>query len=126
MTKAEVKCICAESSTYYVNPAKDAAACFEKYCAEKFNTGAAEHDNKEGAANDDWLPDDESAQDILLSVPVYDAQAAVCSALSMWVSVVHKHAKASVKYKYNHTQACAEVLPILDQIVHNADAISSN
>jgi len=126
MTKAEVERVRAESSADYVNPAEDAAACFEKYRAEKFNTGAAEHDDKEGAADDDWLPDDASAQDILSSVPVYDAQAAVRSALAMWVGMVREHAKASAKYNYEHTQACAEVLPILDQIVRDADAIGSN
>ena len=57
---------------------------------------------------------------------MYDAQAAVRSALAMWVGVVRKHAKASAKYKYDHTEACAEVLPILDQIVRDADAIGSD
>ena len=128
MTKAEVERVHAESSADYVNPAKDAAACFEKYRAEKFNTGAAEHDNKEGAADDDWLPEDASAQDILSSVPVYDAQAAVRSALAMWVGVVREHANASATCSFGHAQALAraEVLPILDQIVRDADAIGSN
>ena len=62
----------------------------------------------------------------LSSVPVYDGQAAVRSALSMWVGVVREHAKASARYNYEHTQACAVVLPILDQIVRDADAIGSN
>ena len=70
--------------------------------------------------------DDASAQDILSSVPVYDAQAAVRSALAMWVGVVREHAKASVKYNYEHTQARAVVLPILDQIVRDADGIGSH
>ena len=51
---------------------------------------------------------------------------AVRSALSMWVGVVREQAKASRKYKYDHAQACAVVLPILDQIVRDADAIGSN
>ena len=128
VTKTEVERVRAESSTDYVNPAEDAAACFEKYYAEKFNKGAAEHDNNEGDADDDWLPDDASAQDILSSVPVYDAQAAVRSALAMWVGVVREHAKASATYNFEHAQALAraEVLPILDQIVRDADAIGSN
>ena len=54
---------------------------------------------------------------------MYDAQAAVRSALAMWVGVVRERAKASVKYNYEHTKACAEVLPILDQIVRDADKI---
>ena len=126
VTKAEVERVRAESSADYVNPAEDAAACFEKYRAEKFNTGAAEHDNREGAADDDWLPDDASAQDILSSVPVYDARAAVRSALAMWVGVVREHTTAAYNYNVQHAQACAEVLPILDQIVRDADAIGSN
>ena len=39
--------------------------------------------------------------------------------------MVRERAKASVKYNYEHTQARAEVLPILDQIVRDADAIGS-
>ena len=122
MTKAEVECVHAESSASYANLAEDAAACFEQYCAEKFKKSAAEHVNKEGAAADDWLPDDASAQDILLSVPVYNAQATVRSALMMWVGVVCEHAKAAYNYNVQHAQACAEVLPVLDQIMCNADA----
>ena len=89
MTKAEVECVHVGSSAGYVNLAEDAAACFEEYCTEKFKKSAAKHD--------DWLPDDASAQGILASVPAYDAQAAVRSALAMWVSVVREHAKALVK-----------------------------
>ena len=40
--------------------------------------------------------------------------------------MVREHAKASAKYNYEHRMACAEVLPILDQIVRDADAIGSN
>jgi hypothetical protein len=87
VTKAEVERVRAESSADYVNPAEDAAACFEEYCAEKFKKGAAEHDH--------WLPDDASAEEILASVPVYDAQAAVRSALAMWKGVVRERARAS-------------------------------
>ena len=116
MTKAEVECMHAESSADYVDPAEDAASCFDECCAEKFKKGAAEHDN--------WLLNDTSAQGILVSVPAYNAQAAVCSALMTWVSVVHEHVKASVMYNSKHTQACAEVLPILDQIMCDANKIS--
>ena len=79
----------------------------------------AEH----AAVHTNALPDDASAQDILAHVPVYDAQAAVRSALAMWVGVVRERAEASVQYNYKHTQACAVVLPILDQIVRDADGI---
>ena len=108
MTKAEVEHIHAESSADYVNPADNTADCFEKYYAEKFK-GAAKHVNKEGAADDDWLPDNASTQDILSSVPVYDAQATMHIALTMWVSMVHEHAKVSATYNFEHTQAHAEV-----------------
>ena len=84
MMKAEVKRVCVGSSADYVNLAEDAAACFEEYCAEKFKKSAAEHD--------DWLPGDVSAQDILPSVPVYDAQAAVRSVLATWKGVVRERA----------------------------------
>ena len=44
------------------------------------------------------------------------------SALVKWpgVGVVREHAKASVKYNYENTQARAVVLPIIDQIVRDA------
>ena len=45
------------------------------------------------------------------------------SALATWVGVVRECVKASVKYNYEHTQARAKVLPILDQIVRDADKI---
>ena len=89
VTEAEVERVRQESRADYINPARQPAECFEKYCAEKFKKGATEHD--------DWLPDNASAQDILASVPAYDAHAAVRSALAMWVSVVCGHAKALVK-----------------------------
>jgi len=41
----------------------------------------------------------------------------------MWVGVVREHAKASYNYNDKHTQARAEVLPILDQIARDADGI---
>ena len=41
----------------------------------------------------------------------------------MWVGVVRERAETSAQYKYKHTQACAVVLPILDQIVRDADGI---
>ena len=59
-------------------------------------------------------------------LPVYDAQAAVCSALAMWVGVVRERARASYNYNTTHAQARAEVLPIFNQIVRDADAISSH
>ena len=69
------------------------------------------------------LPDDASAQDILLSVPVHDAQAAMRSALAAWVGVVRERARALYDYNAKHAQAHAEVLHILDQIVRDADGI---
>ena len=113
--EAEVERVCLESRADYVDPARQSAEGFEKYCAEKFKKGAAEHD--------DWLPDDASAQGILASVPAYDAQAAVRSALATWVSVVRERARVSATYNSKHAQARAEVLPILDQIVRDVDAI---
>ena len=100
--------------------AKAAAAWFDEYCAKKFKKGSAGHD--------DWLPDDASAQGIPASVPAYDAQATVCSqaALAMWVSEVHERVRASVMYNIKHARAFAEVLPILDQIVCDADKIGSD
>ena len=46
-----------------------------KNIAQRNSRKVLPHVNKEGAADEDWLPDDASAQDILSSVPVYDAQA---------------------------------------------------
>ena len=55
-----------------------------------------------------------------MSIPEYDAKAAVHSALMTWVGVVHERAQASYDYNIKHAQACAEVLPILNQIVRDA------
>ena len=44
MTEAEVERVRAESSAEYVDPAKNAAACFDKYCAQE--CGSAVLDEK--------------------------------------------------------------------------------
>ena len=81
---------------------------------------AAEH----AAVHANALPDDSSAQAIIACVPVYDAQAAVRSALVTWVNVVHTHIAALMVYDRQHAEASAAVLPIISDIVQDAESVS--
>ena len=105
-----------------MNPAEDAAAFFDEYCAQKFKKGAAEHATVHAA----WLPGDMSAQGILSSVPVYNAQAAVRSALTMWVGVARECMAKSAAYARQHSAARAAVLPVIGQLVRDAEHASYN
>ena len=105
-----------------MNPAEDAAAFFDEYCAQKFKKGAAEHATVHAA----WLPGDMSAQGILSSVPVYNAQAAVRSALTMWVGVACECMAKSAAYARQHSAARAVVLPVIGQLVRDAEHASYN
>ena len=67
ITEAKVEHIRMESQANYIDPAKKAAECFEKYCEQECKIPAAELCGN--SANNDWLPDNTSAQDILPSVP---------------------------------------------------------
>ena len=67
---------------------------------------------------------DVSAQGILVGVPVYNAQAAVRSALAMRVGVARACMAVSVAYAKKHAKAHAEVLPIIDQLVREAPHVS--
>ena len=122
MTEAEVERVRQESWADYIDPATRSAACFDEYCAQEFERIAAEH----AAACVGDLPEGASVQEILASIPTYDAQAAVRSALAAWIGVVRERAKASVKYNCEHARASAVVLPIIGQSVRDADKIGSD
>ena len=115
-------CVHEESSADYVNPAEDAAACFDEYCVQKFKKAASEH----ATAHADWLPDDMSTQNILASVPVYDAQTAVRSALATWAGVARVCMAKTTAYVKQHAAAHAAVFPVIDQLVRDAEHATYN
>ena len=119
VTESTAARVRAESSGDYVDLAKAAASCFNDYCKERCEVSAAEH----AAVHANALPDDASARDILACVPVYDAQAAVRSALATWVDVVCVHIAASMVYDEQHAEASAAVLPIISDIVQDAEHV---
>ena len=47
------------------------------------------------------------------------------SALAMWVDVMRARVAASVTYNEQHAEACSEVLPIISQIVRDAEHVGS-
>jgi len=122
VTESAVARVRAESSSDYVDLAKAAASCYDDYRNERDKVSAAEHAEVHANA----LPDDASAEDIFAHVPAYDAEAAVRSALTTWVDVARARIAASMAYDEQHAEACAAVLPIIGQVVRDAEHVSTS